>query len=530
MASIAVAEARPDVLKALRSLGGRGTVGDVVSDAGLPRDQVEASLKGLLETHQGHLEVSESGELVYLFDRKLIRRDRVSTLERIKKATKTFLTGAFKAWIVTMLVVYFVVFVALVIAALLAMMSRGGDRRSGGGILGRGAGRHHGHFHFPSFWLWYYIWTPRWRLGRPYYGHRWERTLEKDNRPPFYKKVFAFVFGPDRPNPTQQQLDRSTIKLIRARKGVLTTAELMEHNALPRPDAEEEMGRLLGSYAGEPTVSRDGELVYTFPELMVSAHGPVTAKEPNPAWLRLQYPLELTGNEKKHDAVIIGMNGFTLLAGATAPWFIFPQLGISGAAAFVGLVLVPVVFSVLFFGVPLLRMMGVRRENKARKARNVRRLVLGMVYREALAGRGAVTVEGAVGYVRNRLKDQPVDHSAVEAALHDLAAELDADVSSSADGALVFTFPAIRREFVASETIRQKLTLEDRELGDVVYSSADTPQEAAERDMADFDRQLAAAEMDLSGYLPSPDRTGFEDDYEIVAFDEELRGRGIKQG
>ena len=246
MASIAVAEAQPDVLKALRSLGGRGTVGDVVSDAGLPRDQVEASLKGLLETHQGHLEVSESGELVYLFDRKLIRRDRVSTLERIKKATKTFLTGAFKAWIVTMLVVYFVVFVALVIAALLAMMSRGGDRRSGGGILGRGAGRHHGHFHFPSFWLWYYIWTPRWRLGRPYYGHRWERTLEKDNRPPFYKKVFAFVFGPDRPEPTQQQLDRSTIRLIRARKGVLTTAELMEHNALPRPDAEEEMGRLLG--------------------------------------------------------------------------------------------------------------------------------------------------------------------------------------------------------------------------------------------------------------------------------------------
>ena len=505
-------------------------MGDVVSNAGLPRDHVESALKDLLETHEGHLEVSDSGELVYLFDRKLIRRDRISTLERIKRSAKTFLTGAFKAWIVTMLVVYFVVFVALVIAALVAMASRGGDRRSGGGSWGRGGGRHHGHFHFPSFWLWYYIWTPRWRLGRPYYGRRWERTLEKDNRPPFYKKVFAFVFGPDRPRPTQKQLDRSTLRLIRARKGVLTTAELMEHNAFERPRAEDEMGRLLGSYGGEPTVSPDGELVYAFPELMVSAHGPVTAKEPNPAWLRMEYPLELTGNEKKHDAVIVGMNGFTLVAGATAPWFIFPQLGISGPAAFVGLVLVPVVFSVLFFGVPLLRMMGVRRENKARKARNVRRLVLGLVYREALAGRGAVTVEAAAGYVRTRLKDQPVDHSEVEAALHNLAAEFNADVTSGSEGGLVFTFPAIRREFVASETIRRELALEGRELGDIVYSSADSSKEASARDMAEFDRKLAGAEMDLSGYLPSPDRVGFEDDYEIVAFDEELRGNSIKRG
>ena len=152
VSTVATAEAQPDVLKALRSLGGRGTLGDVVSSVGLPRDQVEGTLKNLLESHQGHLEVSDSGELVYLFDRKLIRRDRVPTIQRLKSTAKRFLTGAFKAWIVAMLVIYFVVFVALVIAAIVAMMSRGGDRRSGGS-WGRGAGRHHGHFHFPSFWL-----------------------------------------------------------------------------------------------------------------------------------------------------------------------------------------------------------------------------------------------------------------------------------------------------------------------------------------------------------------------------------------
>ncbi len=541
MSTVATAEARPDILKALRSLGGRGTLGDVVSGVGLPRDEVEGTLKSLLESHQGHLEVSESGEVVYLFDRKLIRRDRVPAMERLKSAAKRFLTGAFKAWIVTMLVVYFVIFVVLVVAAVVAMMSRGGDRRSGGS-WGRGGGRHGGHFHFPSFWLWYYIWTPRWRLGSPYYGRRWEATLEKDSRPPFYKKVFAFVFGPDRPKPTRKQLDRSTLRLIRARRGALTTAELIEHTALGMPEAEEEMGRLLGSYAGEPTVSRDGELVYAFPELMTSAHGPVKTREPNPAWMRMEYPLELTGNEKKHDAVIMGMNGFTLVAGATAPWFIFPQLGLGGTAAFVGLVLIPVVFSVLFFSVPLLRVLGVRKENRAREARNVRRLVLGLVYREALAGGRPITVEAATAHVQAKMKDRIVDRSAVEAALHQLAAEFDADVTtgpvgqsgsrpSTADGSapggdsLRFSFPAIRKQFLASEAVRRRLKLEDAELGDVVYSSADSEEEASERDRAAFDRELAG-DVDLTAYLPSPDRTGFEDEFEIVAFEEELKRRG----
>jgi hypothetical protein len=30
----------------------------------------------------------------------------------------------------------------------------------------------------------------------------------------------------------------------------------------------------------------------------------------------------------------------------------------------------------------------------------------------------------------------------------------------------------------------------------------------------------------LDRYLPAVDRIGFEDDFEIVAFEEELRGRG----
>ena len=47
--------------------------------------------------------------------------------------------------------------------------------------------------------------------------------------------------------------------------------------------------------------------------------------------------------------------------------------------------------------------------------------------------------------------------------------------------------------------------------------------------MEAVDRELETGDLDLSGYLPSPDLVAFEDDYEIVAFDEEMKLRGVAQ-
>ena len=40
-----------------------------------------------------------------------------------------------------------------------------------------------------------------------------------------------------------------------------------------------------------------------------------------------------------------------------------------------------------------------------------------------------------------------------------------------------------------------------------------------------FDREIQAGE--LKGYVPAPNRVDYEEDFEVVAFEEELRGRGI---
>ena len=518
-------ERQAEILTALRRLRGRGTVGDVAAAAGLPTEDVRQDLKALLESHRGQLAVSDSGELLYDFDPRLIERGTEPLFFRMKRAIGKALRGGFKAWIVVMLVSYFVLFVVLVIAALFA--NKGGRDNRGGGW---GGGRRHGGFPMPNFFFWYWIWGPRWRVGRPYYGHKWERTLDKDDKVPFYKKVFAFVFGPDRPRPTRQQLDRGTIRLIRSKNGVLTTAELVEHMASTFAEAESEMGRLLGAYNGEAVVSPDGELVYAFPELMTSAHDTKRSRPPNPAWLRLEPRLELTGNTGGANWAVAGMNSFTLLAAATSPWFIFPRLGIGGTAALVGLVWVPVAFSLLFFAVPFARTLAVKLDNRRRRRRNVRRVLLGLVYRHALENAAPVNAGEAQRYVTSRLKDQVVEARDVEAELHTLAAELDADVTTDDAGATQFAFPALRSAFLASDAIRRKLELEKRTLGDIIYSTSDTTAEASARDGALFDRARDDARVDVERHLPALDRVGFEDEFELVAFDEELARSGASIG
>ncbi|MDA0327564.1 MAG: hypothetical protein O2958_00930 [Gemmatimonadetes bacterium] len=519
MSTLVLAEQHTEILASLRKLKGRATVGDVVSASGLPSDAVRAGLKRLLETHRGHLAVSESAELVYDFDARFIERGTEPFLARAYRRITGLVTHGFKAWIVIMLVVYFIVFVVLLIAALFANQ-RGGDSKGG---WGGGRGRHGGGgFHFDPF-IWYWIWGPRWRIGRPYYGQRWERTLEKGDKVPFYKKVFAFVFGPDRPKATRQQLDRGTLRLIRARKGVITTSELVGHTGATFPEAESEMGRLLGAYDGEAAVSPNGELVYAFPGVMTSATESRVPKEPDPSWMRLEHPQELTGNTVGANAIVVGMNAFTLVTSATAPLFIFPRLGLGGAAAFVGLVAVPVVFSLLFFTGPLLRMVGVRRENKRRAARNVRRVLLGLVYNRSLGRGESISVDEAYAFVDARLKNRSVLRTEVESVLHELAAELDADMEPGDDGRLLFRFDAIRGQFEASEAVRKKLKLENRHIGDIVFSTSDSTEESSNRDLALFDEQLAGERIDLDRMLPAIDRIGFEDDYELVEFDRQLK-------
>ena len=496
------------VMSALRGLRGRATLGDVVSATGMPDHEAETALKSLLETHRGHLEVSDSGDLLYQFDPKLISRDAEPFWTRFRRTAWSAFKVGFKVWTAVMLVVYFAIFVLI----LVAIMLRGSDDR---GFGGRGG------FSLGDFFILHWLLGGRgWNRGGLYYGHAHARRLPKDARPPFYKRVFAFIFGPDEPKPTQLQKDRSVVQLIRARKGVLTSSELIEHTALSADDADEEMGRLTGAYGGDPQVSDAGEVVYAFPELMKSAHGKVRASEPKPAWMRLEYPKKLTGNSAGSNFGIGAMNGFNLMMASVlglAPAFVVAAPGAPplDPLIFYGLGVVPFTFSSLFFGIPIVRSLGLGRENRGRMRRNIRRLLLGLVYARSVGTVRWIPVGEAIRHVTAGLKDQQVSPKVVLKELERLAAEFDADVEADDDG-FRYRFPAIRETFVEAELMRRRLKLQDQKLGRIVYATSDTAAEESQRELDAFDRELERAEIDLSRYLPSPNRVGYEEDFEVV--------------
>lgn len=505
------AEPDPTLTAALRGLGGRATLGDVVSATGLPGHEAETALKSLLETHRGHLEVSDSGDLLYRFDPRLIARDREPFGVRFRRAAWSAFKTGFKVWTAVMLVAYFVIFVAIIIALMFANK----DDRGGFG------GRRGGGFGFGDFLLLHWLMGGRgWSRGSLYYGESHARRLPKEARPPFYKKVFAFIFGPEEPRPTQVQKDRSVLRLIRARKGVLTSAELVEHTGLALAEADEEMGRLTGAYGGDPRVSERGEVVYAFPGLMKSAHGRVRAKEPNPAWMRLEYPRKLTGNATGSNVGIGALNGFNLAASFVLG--LGPALGTAaveavpvGALWFYGLGVVPAAFSSMFFGIPLVRSLGLRGHNRTRLRRNIRRLLIGLVYARSVGRVRWIPVGEAIAHVQKRLEGWKVDPKDVLGELERLAAEFDAEVEAG-DAGFRYRFPALRETFVEGELMRRRLRLQDRKLGRIVYATSDTDTEASRRDRDAFDRELARAEVDVSRYLPSPGRAGYEEDFEVV--------------
>lgn len=493
------------VLLALRRLKGRATLGDITAETGLERAEAEAALRRLLEQRRGHLEVGESGDIVYRFDRRLISREAEPFWSRVRRGAWKAFTWAFKVWIVAMLLVYFVIFMALLLAAIFAG-NRDNDNGGWGGDS-RG-GRRSGGLHLPlgDIWLWYWLWSPDWRR-RPYYGegygggyggddargHAGARRGGRGRRdgPPFYKKVFAFVFGPDEPRRSRADRDREHLRFIRARRGVVSTADFVTYSGLERQEAEEELARLMAAHEGDVSVSSDGTLLYRFPELMVSAHGTVEDREPAPAWQRLEPARPVTGNSSGTNAMIAGLNGFNLVAAASAPLFIFPRLGIGGPAAEIALIWVPLAFSATFFAVPLLRRIGVTRENTRRALRNVRKVMLGMATRsDELV---APTVRARLNEL---LKGKLGAKVAPDLVFDRLVAEFDGEVERGTDDVERFRFPTLHRELAAAAASRADLALEQREVGEIVYASDDDSVSASQRDLAAFDDELKVAVRD----------------------------------
>jgi hypothetical protein len=474
---------------------------DAAVVAGARPEEAEAALRALSARYRSHLSVTEQGELVYEFAPGLVRRDEQPLAERLGALSRTVgralwatFTVGFKIWIAATLVLYSVVFAILGLALSLASEDDS-----------------------PGFIFWWLL---------PDFGPN--RDMEDaDGRPRkrFHRSVFDFVFGPPPLRPPALPDDRELLAHVRAQKGRITATDLVLLRGLDYRRAEEEATRLLARYDGEPEVAEGGTLVYTFRDLRRTAlpdapetprlapapalllgggAGWVTLEEmesskestalalprtvsPASSWRHEGEP-PLTGNRTGSNVAITALGGFNLLASLTiGPWAAL-ILGL-GALGTVLLTVAPLIFSVVFFSVPLARM-GVRAAGRRkRRRRNARRALLiaigerggEPVEREALLRRAReVLRESTWAWAeehgeRARLDPDDAYRPILERELDRLMQELEGDVAMAegASGArdVRLEFPRMREEMAAARAARQLAPAEERSAGEVVFSS-----------------------------------------------------------
>jgi len=472
------------------------SIADLVTVTGLPKYQVEQAAKVVLDEYGGQCKVTESGEILYYFPRGMRSRVR-GFIPGLKRFGRTFLKTAgkvfaflFKVWIMAMLVGYFVLFLAILVAAMVASIflsasSRGGDNRRRGRGMGLG-----GMFlvvRLLELFLQMFFWVNLTRALDP------DSPRRKRGRP-FYKSVFGFVFGEGDPNADWDSAERIRIlSFIRSQKGVVTVEELMALTGRDSEGANLLINSLLVEFEGEPSVTDEGSLYFFFPELLRTRKEELLLTEVATVdETEYKELIPFSANKGGANGAIVFFNTFNLLFGAYFAYFglqalsgviaetgfgtlysflhitVFGgYLGIPDPALglFIGLGLVPLVFSLFFFVIPLIRNFRRRARNEKIKRENLRKRLFSSLHFNPVGFNPlAVRPSGEADAAANA-------SSLIRRETERFAAEKKAEVEETDDGTVLYNFRELEREIADVAAFRKTVDLGKYEVGKTVFDT-----------------------------------------------------------
>lgn len=476
------ATARPNA--SVSSAGpGRGplTIADAATASGLPLRDAESGLHWLVREYRGHLRVGEKGDLLFLFpygyDKPWETRE---ALDRFWRALGRGLAGVgrfvVRAWITVVMIAYALLFLALVLGLTFARNSDRSER--GAGLGGAFVGALLRAIADALFWTMhpfspFYVGLSGASLPRG-------RPRAKEDKIPFYEKVNRFVFGPREAPEDPLAVERLVLAQMRAGKGRVGLADVMRATGLPREKVDGMMARLMLDYEGTVEVSEGGGIVYLFPEVRRTAREDDASVAPPPAWVRPRRLLPLTGNRTGTNVLVALLNSFNL---TMAGWVIANHLTIPNLIALfskepplvlpdpstpIALGVVPLVFSLGMFLLPLGRTVLRRRETRNVARDNGRLAVLREVL-ERTGKKQPVTepVLAQAWRVAAGVAPEPKDLTREVVALGG-----DVDVEASAEqGEVHYRFADLAAEAEAVEQERAKAMDEERQVGKIVFAS-----------------------------------------------------------
>ncbi|KAL0728644.1 hypothetical protein Bca4012_024737 [Brassica carinata] len=374
-------DVRKRAMEAVEECGLRVTVGDVASRAGLKVTEAQKALQALAADTDGFLEVSDEGDVLYVFPRdyrsklatKSLRIQIEPFLDKAKGALDYLTRVSFGTALIASIVI---VYTSIIL--LLSSRSEDDNRQRR-----RGRGYDSGfNFYFNPVDLFWY-WDPN------YYRRRRAREDEGKGMN-FVESVFSFVFGDGDPNQGIEEERWQMIgRYITARGGVVAADELAPYLDVPSSknatSDESYILPVLLRFDGQPELDEEGNILYRFPSLQRTALGSSRRKEYVGKWFDWVADMEKFFKEKKWQfsktssterAMVIGLGAVNLF-GVIVLNTLLKEMAFrpSGFITFVkNIYPLLQVYAGSFFVIPLVRWLSVKRKNDQIENRNKARL------------------------------------------------------------------------------------------------------------------------------------------------------------
>ena len=479
------------LVRVLKRKKNESTIADLISASGLPKYQVEETIKVVSNEYRGHLKVTESGELVYYFPNGMRNQEKgfIPGLKTFFKGfgavLKRILTFLFKIWIMVMLVGYFILFLVILIAAVLATLAisfsgKGKSRGSKGGLF---------YLVIKLFELFARIW---------FYGQILKGPRTKKKGRPLHQAVFAFIFGEPDPNAEWEQEERKyVISYIQSHKGVVTLEELMALTGKNTAEANLLINRYLLEFEGEPRVTDQGSIYYFFPELLRTSTSLTTRVSVSLRNPKKKVLVPFNFNAKKKNGWIAFFNGFNLAFGSyflyyatSAPNLMMEVIRnkividfalvyrflntfltdvVANPPALIALVLgiIPLVFSFFFYFVPFMRNLGRKKGNQEIKKENLRKKIYTYIHENPMG----VDPKGIQAQEENETPKNGEKFK--EKVIKQFVGEKFGDVEAVADNVYIYKLPELQRQKEDIQAFRNSINLSDYAVGETVFDSGE---------------------------------------------------------
>jgi hypothetical protein len=260
------------------SKGDKVIASDVATRAGVSLTQARKDLTALASISRGDISVSNDGELIYEFPSNLngvlsSNSAKYKALQTFEKVWPSLFWGIRVSFGVALLASVVLIFSAILFINSSSSNSdddrRRDDRR--GGFGGGGMGMWFGPSPFDFF-----FYRPYGSYG--YYGEQGANPRDP-NEMGFLEAVFSYLFGDGNPNQGMEEKRLSlAAQMIRDSNGAVTAEQLAPFCDAPLPDDmatsyvdESFVLPIVAQLDGEPQVTDDGDIIYVFPDLQVSA-------------------------------------------------------------------------------------------------------------------------------------------------------------------------------------------------------------------------------------------------------------------